>query len=132
MNLLLDTHAFLWAAFEPSKLRPRVRDILRANEHRVAVSSMTFWEIALKAGLGKITLEGCGPEDLPLAAEAMRYEILLPDASDMASFGRLPRAEHKDLFDRMIVWQAIRQGFTLITKDSGLGVYQKHGLKTLW
>jgi PIN domain nuclease of toxin-antitoxin system len=60
------------------------------------------------------------------------FEILQPDASDMASFGRSPRAEHKDPFDRMIVWQAIRQGFTLITKDAGLRVYQAHGLKTFW
>ena len=132
MSYLLDTHTFLWAAFNPAKLSSRARKILTDPGHDVAVSAITFWEIALKAGLGKITLEGCTPEDLPAAAKAMRIDILVPDAADMASFGQLPRAAHKDPFDRMIVWQAIRQSRILISKDTGLGAYREHGLELIW
>jgi len=38
----------------------------------------------------------------------------------------------KDPFDRMIVWQAIRRKFTLLSKDHNLKEYQKFGLKTFW
>ena len=65
MKLLLDTHAFLWAAFSPRKLSARARSALIGLDNEVAVSSLSFWEISLKFSLGKIALEGCTPDELP-------------------------------------------------------------------
>lgn len=62
----------------------------------------------------------------------MRIDLLVPDAADMSSFGQLPRAAHKDPFDRIIVWQALRKSRTLISKDPGLGRYREQGLELLW
>lgn len=129
MKYLIDTHIFLWAVFSPERLSDRTRHLLRDGALDIAVSGISFWEVALKAGLGKLTLQGCGPEDLPAAAQQMRFGILLPEAADMASFGRLPRTDHKDPFDRMIVWQAIRTSRVLVTRDGTLDVYQNEGLK---
>jgi PIN domain nuclease of toxin-antitoxin system len=39
---------------------------------------------------------------------------------------------HKDLFDRLVVWQAINRDAVLITKDRELKPYKKLGLRTLW
>ena len=132
MKLLLDTHAFLWAAFSPRKLSARARSALVDHSNEVAVSSLSFWEISLKFSLGKIALEGCTPDELPTVAQEMQFEILQADATDMASFHALPKTAHKDPFNRMIIWQAIRQGRTLVSKDAKFASYQDHGLKVLW
>ena len=132
MKLLLDTHAFLWAAFSPRKLSARARSALVDHTNEVAVSSLSFWEISLKFSLGKIALEGCIPDELPGVTQEMQFEILHADAADMASFHALPKTAHKDPFDRMIIWQAIRQSRTLVSKDGHFAAYQPHGLTVWW
>jgi PIN domain nuclease of toxin-antitoxin system len=132
MSYLLDTHTFLWAAFSPNKLSAQVKKAIRSAENRVCLSSISFWEISIKYALGKIELEGCSPEDMPSIAEEMNLEIIQPTAAENASFYKLPRAEHKDPFDRMIIWQAIEQQLTLISKDKNFPAYKKLGLTILW
>jgi PIN domain nuclease of toxin-antitoxin system len=44
----------------------------------------------------------------------------------------LPRFQHKDPFDRMLVWKCICQNLTLPSKDPELRQYQPHGLHVLW
>ena len=48
-----------------------------------------------------------------------------------ASFYHLPRTTHKDPFDRMLIWQAIREKMVLISKDSKIAAYKDYGLKIL-
>lgn len=132
MNYLLDTHVFLWAAFAPAKLSAKARKAIQSGENRVGVSSITFWEVSLKYALGKITLEGCVPEDLPTMAEQMNIEISQPTALEYAGFYQLPKVVHKDSFDRMIIWQAIQQQWVLVSKDGNFPEYRQFGLNMLW
>ena len=76
MNYLLDTHAFLWAAFLPSKLSAKARNEIRSAENQVCISSVSFWEISLKYTLGKIELSNCTPADMPDIATQMGLEII--------------------------------------------------------
>ena len=48
MNLLLDTHVFLWLLFTPDKLSEAVISEIKSPNNDVAVSVVTFWEISLK------------------------------------------------------------------------------------
>ena len=132
MNCLLDTHAFLWSAFTPRKLSAKARDIVADPENDIVVSAVTFWEISLKHGLGKIELEGIAPDDLPRAAGRMGYELLSLDSEDAASFHRLPRVGHKDPFDRMLAHQAIRKRRALLSCDVEMTAYAPYGLEILW
>ena len=132
MNCLLDTHAFLWAAFAPNKLSARARKEIRSAENQVCLSTVSFWEISLKFALGKIELENCQPDDMPSIAEQMHIEVIQPTAQETASFHRLPKLLHKDPFDRMIIWQAIKQPLVLISKDGDFPEYRKFGLKVMW
>jgi PIN domain nuclease of toxin-antitoxin system len=76
MNLLLDTHGFLWALFTPKKLtRKAIREI-KSSENDVAVSVVTFWEISLKYSLGKFEMTGVTPEELPDFVGQMNLSIL--------------------------------------------------------
>lgn len=133
MNLLLDTCVFLWALQEPARLSPAARRALQDPRHQVAVSVVSFWEISLKHGLGKLTLDGIAPEAFPAAADEAGWEILPLPAEVAASSGRLPRlAEHRDPFDRLLVWQALRSDHTLVSRDGLMRGYIAHGLKLCW
>ena len=61
MNLLLDTHVFLWAIGDPAKLPPQVVDMLRSNRNQILVSAATAWEITIKAGIDKQMVWQYGP-----------------------------------------------------------------------
>lgn len=132
MNYLLDTHAFLWAALAPEKLGRKARAAITDSSNAVHLSSVTFWEISLKFGLGKLMLDGCTPESLVSVAREMGLTLIAPDADETASFHQLPRVPHRDPFDRMLVWQAVQRRLILITKDAALPAYAAAGLKVLW
>ena len=129
---LLDTHSFLWSAFEPGRLSRPVHAELADSGNPVYVSSVTFWEISLKAGIGKLTLTGSLPDELPGIADRLGYSLLPLAPDEASSFYRLPRCAHKDPFDSMLIWQAIRRQLTLISKDGAFDEYCSMGLQTFW
>lgn len=132
MNCLLDTHALLWSLFSPEKLGRRAADALRLSENGIAVSAVSFWEISLKCALGKLELRGVTPEDLPDAAIRTGFDLLPLAPEEAASFHRLPLQAHRDPFDRLIIWQAISRGLTLVTRDRSCEQYRALGLRTIW
>lgn len=132
MSYLLDTHVFLWAAFEPKKLSAKAKQAICSSENRVCLSTVSFWEVSLKFALGKIELRNCKPDDMPDIAMQMGIEIVSPTAQETASFYQLPKVEHKDPFDRMIIWQAIQESLILVSKDASFPAYRELGLKVLW
>ncbi len=93
---------------------------------------ITYWEISLKYSIQKLELRGISPDELLGKAKEVGIEILELGEGDAVSFHSLPKLKHKDPFDRLIIWQAIRQELTLISKDKELKEYAKHGLTMLW
>jgi PIN domain nuclease of toxin-antitoxin system len=132
MNYLLDTHTFLGASMSPEKLSHMAQMIILDVANDIYVSVVTFWEVSLKFALGKIELQGITPADLPDAVAQMGFILLALAPQDAATFHQLPRLQHKDPFDRMLVWQAIRQNVTLLSKDPELRQYHTHGLRVVW
>jgi PIN domain nuclease of toxin-antitoxin system len=132
MNCLLDTHAFLWTAMHPEQLSRHTRALILDAANDIHVSVVTFWEVSLKFALGKIELQGITPAELPDAAIQMGFTLLPLAPRDAATFYQLPRFQHKDPFDRMLVWQSICQNLTLLSRDPDLRQYQPHGLRVLW
>ena len=120
------------ALFDPDKLSKRARSAILDIENDVQVSVVTFWEISLKYALGRIEIKGLNPEDLPAAAKEASFEITQLEPGEASSFHRVPRFGHKDLFDRLIIWQAIQKDLLLISTDRQITEYQKYGLKLLW
>lgn len=131
MRYLIDTHIFLWSLFSPSKISKHAAQTIRKPENNIFVSSVSLWEISLKYALNKLELKGVTPDELPGFANQMNFETLNLNADDAASFYHLPRTAHRDPFDRMIIWQAIREKMILISKDSKIPAYQKFGLSIL-
>ena len=132
MSYLLDAHAFIWALVDPERLSDNVNAILEDSENEVFVSAVTFWEISLKFGLGKLELNGATPNELPRLALEAGFSLLPLLPQEAASYHSLEASWHKDPFDRMLMQQAINQRLTLLTKDKNIARYQSPNLKVIW
>lgn len=131
MNYLVDTHIFLWLLFDPDKLGQNKIVTLKDPANNVHISSISFFEISLKYQLGKLDLKDVLPERLPEAALSMNINIIEINAREMASFYKLPKiANHKDPFDRMIIWSCICNDYILMTQGNMFKNYLSLGLKT--
>jgi len=132
MKYLLDTHVLLWTLFETSKLSQTAKELIQSPQKPVFVSVVSFWEIAIKYGLGKIKFEQFTPEDIPLMCGQMKLELMELNPEICISYHQLPIGIHQDPFDRMLIWQAKCLNLTLISKDERIGQYSIHGIKVVW
>ena len=118
MRLLLDTNALLWALTNGPRITP-VRELLLDDENEVFVSTVSWWEIAIKTRIGK--LDANLPELRATAQESGFLELpLLGSHAEMLA--TIPRY-HNDPFDHMLVAQAMAEPMRLITGDNVLSQY---------
>jgi PIN domain nuclease of toxin-antitoxin system len=131
MKYLLDTHYLIWSIADSKKLSKKVREIIVNPDHQVKVSVVSFWEISLKVSLGKLVIKGLLPETVPALCNRIGFEIELLSPKDSSTYHLLNMKYHKDLFDRMLIWQAIANNYTLISSDDDVKKYVSGGLKIL-
>jgi PIN domain nuclease of toxin-antitoxin system len=133
MTCLIDTHTFIWAISDMKKLSQHAFEMITSIENQVFVSVVSFWEIALKTSIQKFSFEGIIANDLPIYARQMDFRILNMKTREACSFANLPlKSNHKDPFDRMIIWQAITENMSLISKDKMFAQYEDDGLQLIW
>lgn len=132
MRLLLDTHVFIWALTDPRRLSSAARVAITNTENELYVSSVSFWEIAIKLRSKRLAPIGHESSTLVEAAEAMGFIPIALTAVEAATQGNLTEDTHFDPFDRMLIWQAISRKMVLISKDSNFKRFRKDGLKLLW
>jgi PIN domain nuclease of toxin-antitoxin system len=119
VNLLLDSHAFLWWLAEDAKLSAGARQAVADPLAIVHVSAATVWELAIKASLGKLDLDGA---DLVEEIAENGFVELPMTARHALAAATLPR-HHEDPFDRMLIAQAQIEGMTIVTRDPAFGAY---------
>lgn len=56
MRVLLDTHILLWSLTDDPKLSSKAQKHIE-NAAEIYVSAATFWEMAIKVGLGKLNVD---------------------------------------------------------------------------
>lgn len=118
--ILLDTHAAIWVATESKDLGRQSRAIIEQarSEQRLAVSAISFWEIAFlvikrrlqifsSSSVLRGTLLDTGVAEIPLTGD---IAIL---AAELTSL-------HGDPADRFIAATAISHDATLVTADKRL------------
>ncbi len=122
---LIDSHIFLWAAETPSELKRGEVAALTDGANDVAVSVATFWELSIKAALGKLSV-GSGrpiPDDhFERCAVKLAFAILPVEAAETEYVRRFPRL-HGDPFDRLLVAKAILDNRIFMTRDLKLAAY---------
>ncbi|MBQ9198500.1 MAG: type II toxin-antitoxin system VapC family toxin [Clostridia bacterium] len=118
--LLLDTHVFLWFVNGDEKLpQSMMRDI--QTEDKVYISIVSFWEMAIKSSLGKLSLP-CSISKLMEDCEKMNINVLHISAVHLEQLKSLPWV-HRDPFDRLIICQAQTEGLKLATVDENIKKY---------
>lgn len=132
MTYLLNTHTLIWALTASHRLSTTVQSIMENESNDIVVSTLSFWEIALKRSVHKLTLDGFTPEDFVYASIAADFEILPLSIDLCSSFHKLSATHHKDPFDRMLIWQALHQKCALITVDRNIRKYTSEGLQVIW
>jgi PIN domain nuclease of toxin-antitoxin system len=112
MNLLLDTHAFLWWDQRNPAMNAVALAAIEDGRNNVFVSAASVWEIAIKRRRGKLKFPGSA--SVAIAANGFLELPVLPIEAEAA--GDIAWI-HGDPFDRLLVAQAMHQGLTFVTAD---------------
>lgn len=128
MDLLLDTHAFLWwIAGDPALSRPARAAIDDAN-NTVFVSAASAWEIATKFRIGKLPGVAAVADNLAAVLDAQGFVPLPITFVHGQAAGALP-GPLQDPFDRMLIAQAMLDRMVLVSNEHGFDAY---GVRRLW
>ncbi len=128
MKLLLDTHAFIWWDEDPSRLGRAAHAACFDPTNELVLSAASVWEMQLKVMLGKLSLRK--PLSQLIADQIQRngLEILAINLEHILRLDTLP-SHHKDPFDRMIVSQAVVEGWEIVSHDHAISQYP---VKIIW
>jgi PIN domain nuclease of toxin-antitoxin system len=122
MRALLDTHALLWMADGSERLSERAGNALLDEKNELVLSLASWWEIAIKIGLGKLELRSNWAADLKreMQRNGIGWLPLLPEHCE-----RLPDLplHHRDPFDRLLIAQALCENLTVVTSDPHFSAY---------
>jgi PIN domain nuclease of toxin-antitoxin system len=124
MNLLLDTHTFLWFINGDSKLSQRARVLIEdmANERWLSMASL--WEMGIKFSMGKLKFSAPYETYIPQHLQQNAVKILNFKMEHMKAISKLPfSTSHKDPFDRLIIVQSLSEQFPVLSADSHFDDY---------
>ena len=130
MKYIVDTHILLWTILDPGKLSQNILSVYEQADE-VQASNINFWEISLKYKLGKLELGNLTPENILTAAENSHFKIININSQITSTMYKLPLAEHKDPFDRILIWYAIQNNIPIISRDGLFKQYENAGLKII-
>ncbi|TSE30168.1 type II toxin-antitoxin system VapC family toxin [Tepidimonas taiwanensis] len=116
-GVILDTHALLWMDRDDPALGAQARTLIEAawRSGRVAVSAISFWEVAMLAERGRVVL----PEPVTQWRHGWLQAGLeeVPVDGGIALLATQLRDSHRDSADRFIIATAMHRHATLVTAD---------------
>ena len=127
MNVLLDTHTFIWYIEGNTSLTEKAREIIEFSADNVYLSIISLWEIAIKTGKNKLSMQN-EYDDLLDVLNSLNIEVLPITFVDTQIYKNLP-LHHSDPFDRMIISQAINNSLTIVGCDQSFNDYP---IQILW
>ena len=122
MNLLLDTHIFIWYAGVSASLSKTHRDAILNPANQIHVSVISIWEAVIKHQLSKLSVPGPPASWMPQARAQHKFSPLPLDELVFPTLASLPLI-HRDPFDRMLIAQALHHNLTLVTVDPQIQAY---------
>lgn len=119
MNLLLDTHIWIWSTLEPGRLSRRVSRVLTDHHNELWLSPISVWELVMLTEKGRIELD----EDVLPWTQRTREQLRLQEApltTEVALATSDLSLPHSDPSDRLIAATAKVFDLTLVTADKNL------------
>jgi PIN domain nuclease of toxin-antitoxin system len=124
VDLLLDTHAFLWWDANSPELGQAASAAIADPDNRVFVSAASAWEIAIKRQLGRLDYTGS-----PSRAIDANGFTALPITAQQAELVETLPLLHQDPFDRILIAQSLDRNLVLVTAD---GQIKQYAVALLW
>ena len=118
MNIIIDTHIFLWLIYDTKKVKKVYYEYLKDSHNDIYLSSISIAEMMIKKSLGNLDIKF----DMLEMIEDMGVKILDFDGVSALNLATLPY-HHKDPFDRMIISQAKSRGYKIISNDRKFSLY---------
>jgi PIN domain nuclease of toxin-antitoxin system len=128
LNLLLDTHAFLWWIAGDAAMSSLARTAVGDDANVVFVSAVSAWEIATKFRIGKLPNFASIAADLAAVLDQQGFVPLPISFAHGQAAGALP-GPLKDPFDRMLIAQAMLDGMGLVSNERNFAAY---GVRLVW
>jgi len=122
MRYLLDTHAVIWYVENSSELPKKISDLIDNPENDIYISSVSFWEIAIKVSLGKLDLE-LPLDEFLINIKNRDFSFLQIEDEYLNRLLDLPFV-HKDPFDRLIITSALVENLIIVTIDENIKKYE--------
>ena len=126
MSVLLDTQAFLWWIADDTRLSRRARNVIAAEHCFVSIASC--WEMAIKAGLGKLEVPRPIDRFVQEQLEVNGFTLLPISLPHLSALADLP-VHHRDPFDRLLAVQARLEEVALVSSDP---VFKSYRIKRIW
>jgi PIN domain nuclease of toxin-antitoxin system len=112
VKLLIDTQVFIWLINEDPRLGAKTLAMLQDTSNEVFISYFSFFEMTIKASIGKLDFDGSIINDLP----EMGVTLIVPSNAALQRYTIL-NPENKDPFDNILATVAITEKCTFITSD---------------
>jgi PIN domain nuclease of toxin-antitoxin system len=128
VNLLLDTHAFLWFLDDDRMLSAAAKGLIEDPANRKFVSIASCWEIAIQVGLRKLDLGEPATTFLPREIAANHFDLLGIELRHATFVETLP-PHHRDPFDRLLIAQSMLEAFPVVGVDVA---FDRYGVTRLW
>jgi PIN domain nuclease of toxin-antitoxin system len=128
VNLLLDTHSFIWFVEDSPSLSAQARALIEEPTNAVFLSMASVWEMAIKVSLGKLHLSQ--PFDLFIPNQLLLNDITILDitVNHTLLVATLP-FHHRDPFDRLLIAQSLVERMPCVSIDS---VFDGYSVDRLW
>lgn len=128
MNLLLDTHTFIWASLDSPELSENARRLYVDPANTLMISPASYWEIAIKISIGKYELNEPVSDFFQREIDTNTLQVL-PITLKHADVVSQLAFHHKDPFDRLLIAQSICEGIPILSRD---GVFDSYGIERIW
>ena len=122
VQVLLDTHAFLWWLAGNPRLSGAARRVIEDDANTIFVSAASAWEIATKHRIGKLPQAEAVALDVTGSIAGQGFEELAISVDDAERAGRLPGL-HRDPFDRVLIAQALARDLAIVSVDQAFDGY---------
>lgn len=121
-GILLDTHTLIWMVSDETKLGDYARDILFDSGLTKLVSPASYWEVAIKIKIGKLSLGADYDDFFAQAIADYRLEILHVQVHHTSVLTMLDLF-HADPFDRLLIAQASVEDIPIVSIDDKFDPY---------
>jgi PIN domain nuclease of toxin-antitoxin system len=128
MQLLLDTHSFIWWSINSEKLSVTGQDLLFDRNNRLFLSVASVWEMQIKLQLGKLQLNPSLQELIKNQITINNLEILSIDLAHIWTLATLIHY-HKDPFDRLLISQSITEIMPILSIDE---IFDLYPVQRIW